>query len=103
TQPLLLRLLVNAMGTLLGGLGIAFYISQRMGSGPRDGLMLRLHVLTKKRISIVRAMLECTALLIGFLLGGTVGIGTLVSAFGIGPAIEASLGLVKKLRLAHSS
>jgi uncharacterized protein len=73
-----------------------------MGAGPRDGVMLRLHVLTKMRISIVRATLECLVLLIGFLLGGTVGIGTLIFAFGIGPAIEISFGLIKKLRLIES-
>ncbi|HEX3641702.1 MAG TPA: hypothetical protein VHV10_10455, partial [Ktedonobacteraceae bacterium] len=97
-QPLLLRLLVNIIGVLLSGLGVAFYIAPGMGSGPRDGVMLRLHVLTKRRISIVRATLECFVLLIGFLLGGTVGIGTLIFAFGIGPAIEISFGLIKKLR-----
>jgi len=97
-QPLLLRLLVNTIGVLLSGLGVAFYIAPGMGAGPRDGVMLRLHVLTKMRISIVRATLECFVLLIGFLLGGTVGIGTLIFAFGIGPAIEISFGLIKKLR-----
>ncbi len=101
-QSLLLRLLVDVIGIILVGLGTAFYISSRMGAGPRDGLMLRLHVLTNKRISIVRATIECSALLIGFLLGGTVGIGTLIFAFGIGPAVEISFGLIKKLRFIES-
>ena len=64
--------------------------------------MLRLHILTKMRISIVRATLECSVLVIGFLLGGTVGIGTLIFAFGIGPAIEISFGLIKKLQFIES-
>jgi uncharacterized protein len=101
-QPVLLRLLVNIMGVSLSGFGTAFYIAPRMGAGPRDGLMLRLHVLTKMRISIVRVMLECSVLLIGFLLGGTVGIGTLIFALGIGPAVEISFNLVKKLRFIES-
>jgi uncharacterized membrane protein YczE len=100
--PLVSRLLVDVIGVLLLGLGGALYISPHMGAGPRDGLMLRLHALTKKRISIVRATLECSALLIGFLLGGTVGIGTLISAFGIGPAIEIGFGLIKKLQFIDS-
>jgi len=100
--PLLLRLLVDMIGVLLMGLGTALYIAPRMGAGPRDGLMLRLHILTKVRISIVRATLECSVLIIGFLLGGAVGIGTLIFAFGIGPAVEISFHLIKKLRFIDS-
>jgi uncharacterized membrane protein YczE len=94
----ILRSLVDILGVLLIGLGTALYIAPHMGAGPRDGLILRLHVVTKMRISIVRAALECSVLLIGFLLGGTVGIGTLIFAFGIGPAVELSFNLIKKLR-----
>ncbi len=101
-EPLFLRLLVDVIGVMLVGLGTAFYIAPRMGAGPRDSLMLRLHVLTKKRISIVRATLECSALLIGFLLGGSVGIGTLIFALGIGPAVEISFDLIKKQRFIES-
>src|SRR5579859_3238021 len=101
-EPLFLRLLVDVIGVMLMGLGTAFYIAPRMGAGPRDSLMLRLHVLTKVRISIVRATLECSVLLIGFLLGGTVGIGTLIFALGIGPAVEISFDLTKKLRFIES-
>jgi hypothetical protein len=100
--PLLLRLLVDVIGVLLMGLGTALYIAPHMGAGPRDGLMLRLHALTKVRISIVRATLECFVLIIGFLLGWTVGVGTLIFAFGIGPAVEISFSLIKKLRFIDS-
>ncbi|MBV9614625.1 MAG: hypothetical protein JO031_04110 [Ktedonobacteraceae bacterium] len=96
-QPLLLRLLVDIAGVFLIGLGSAIYISPHMGAGPRDGLMLRLNALTKMRIAIVRAVLECSVLLIGFLLGGSVGIGTLIFAFGIGPCIEIGLWLLNRL------
>ena len=101
--PLLLRFLVDILGVLLVGLGTALYIAPRMGAGPRDGVMLRLHVLTRWRILIVRATIECSALLIGFLLGGTTGIGTLIFALGIGPAVEISFNLIKKLRDSRSS
>lgn len=95
----LVRLLVNVAGVLVVGLGTACYIAPRMGAGPRDGLMLRLHTLTKLRISIVRAIIECSVLLIGYLLGGTVWIGTLIFAFGIGPAVELSFGLLNRLHI----
>ena len=96
-QPLLLRLFIDIAGVFLIGLGSAIYISPHMGAGPRDGLMLRLNALTKMRIAIVRAVLECSVLLIGFLLGGSVGIGTLIFAFGIGPCIEIGLWLLNRL------
>ncbi|GCE22701.1 YczE/YyaS/YitT family protein [Dictyobacter kobayashii] len=95
----LLRLAVNVLGVVIVGLGTALYIAPRMGAGPRDGLMLRLHALTKFRVSIVRATIECSALLIGYLLGGTVGFGTLIFALGIGPAIELSMHLLKRLHI----
>ena len=96
-MPLVVRLLVDALGVLLMGIGTAFYITPRLGAGPRDGLMMRLHVLSHVRIAFVRAAIECSALLIGFLLGGTTGIGTLIFAFGVGPAVEIGFWLTRKL------
>lgn len=100
SQPVLTRLGANLLGVFLVGLGTALYITPGMGAGPRDGLMIRLHMLTRLRIAIVRAAIECSALLVGFLLGGTLGIGTLIFAFGVGPAVEAGFWLVKKVHLA---
>ncbi|GCE30588.1 membrane protein [Dictyobacter alpinus] len=96
---LLVRFLVNVLGVLVIGFGTACYIAPHMGAGPRDGLMLRLHTLTKLRIWIVRAIIECSVLLIGFLLGGTVGLGTIIFAAGIGPAVEISINLLNKMRI----
>jgi uncharacterized membrane protein YczE len=96
-QPLLLRLVVDVVGIFLVGLGCAIYIAPHLGAGPRDGLMLRLNVLTKVRIAVVRIALECFVLLFGFLLGGSVGIGTLLFAFGIGPSIEMGFWLLNWL------
>ena len=90
------RIILDVVGVFLMGLGTAFYITPCMGAGPRDGLMLRLHVLTRMRISIVRASIELTALTIGFFLGGPVGLGTLIYAFGIGPSVESGFWIIKK-------
>lgn len=97
TASLLLRFPVDALGVFLMGLGTAFYIAPHLGAGPRDGLMLRLNVLTKVRIAIVRTFIECSVLLIGFLLGGAVGVGTLLFALGVGPSVEVSMWLIEKL------
>ncbi len=95
-QSWVVRLAVDVLGVFLLGLGSAIYIAPHLGAGPRDGLMLRLAKLTRVRIAIVRAALECSALLVGFFLGGTVGIGTLIFAFGIGPCIELGFWLLNK-------
>ena len=101
TSSLFVRLLVNVVGVAIVGLGSAFYITPRLGTGPRDGLMMRLHALTKVRIAIVRAVIECSVLIVGFFLGGTVGIGTLIFALGIGPAVEISFNLARRVHLAE--
>ena len=94
--PLVIRLLADVAGVFLMGLGTAFYISPRLGAGPRDGLMLRLNVLTGLRIAVVRGAIECSALVIGFFLGGTVGVGTLIFAFGVGPAVEIGFWIIRR-------
>ncbi|GAC1630523.1 MAG: membrane protein [Ktedonobacteraceae bacterium] len=105
SAPLGVRLLIDVVGVFIIGIGTALYISPRLGAGPRDGLMMRLHVLTKTRIAIVRALIECSALILGFFLGGTVGVGTLLFAFGVGPCVEVGFYLVKKflLLIGHST
>ncbi len=95
----LVRLLINALGVFIVGIGTALYISPHLGAGPRDGLMMRLHKLTKIRIAVVRASIEICALVVGFFLGGTVGIGTLLFAFGIGPCVEFGFYVIKRFLL----
>ena len=84
------RITLMLVALALFGIGSALYIAPDLGAGPRDSLMLvlskRLHV----RIGVSRTGLELAALLAGWALGGTVGIGTLVFALGIGPAVELS-------------
>lgn len=73
-------------GVLLYGIGSGFYIGAGLGPGPRDGLMTGL-ARRGLRIGPVRVVLEVSVLVIGWLLGGTVGVGTVVFAFGMGPLI----------------
>ena len=81
---------------LLVGLGSGIYLIANLGPGPRDGLMTGLTKLTNLPIALVRAFLEISAVLAGWYLGGTVGAGTLIFAFGIGPCVAFGLFLVDK-------
>jgi uncharacterized protein len=90
---------------LVGGIALigpasAFYIGADLGAGPRDTLMLVGARRTRVRIAIVRGALELTALVIGVVLGGTFGVGTVLFAFGVGPIVEASFALVVRSPLA---
>jgi uncharacterized membrane protein YczE len=89
-SPLAARIVFMVAGVLVIGIGSAFYIGAGMGAGPRDSLMLVTARRTGVRIGVARATIEVVVTVIGFALGGTVGIGTLAFAFGIGPAVELS-------------
>ena len=78
-------------GVVLFGLGSGLYIGAGLGPGPRDGLMTGLAA-RGHSLRLVRTFLEVSVLVVGWLLGGTVGIGTLVFAFGIGPLVQLFLG-----------
>lgn len=78
-------------GIVLNGLATAAYIGARFGPGPRDGLMTGLARRTGRSVRLVRTVIEGSALGVGFALGGTLGIGTLVYALAIGPVIQALL------------
>ena len=89
--------LLGAIAVLLTGLGGGIYLIANLGAGPRDGLMVGLQIKTNLPIAAVRATLEITAVCVGWYLGGTVGIGTLLFAFGIGPCVALGLFLVNKI------
>ena len=72
------------------------YLIANLGPGPRDGLMTGLQRKTKLPIAAVRACIEITVASVGWYLGGTLGEGTLLFAFGIGPAVALGLFLVSK-------
>ena len=97
--PLLVRVLLLGGGILTIGVGSAFYIGADYGAGPRDSLMLVVAERSPLRIGAARAALEAAVVVVGFALGGTVGIGTLVFALLIGPSVEASFWLVTRLGL----
>ena len=84
------------IAVLTVGLGGGIYLVANLGSGPRDGLMVGLQQKTNLPIAAVRVFLEVIVVSIGWYLGGTVGIGTLLFAFGIGPAVALGLFIVKK-------
>ena len=82
-------------GLIIMAICVYLYMSTRLGCGPRDSLMLALsRRLTKIPIGIVRVMLEAIVLLIGWLLDGPVGIGTLISVFGLGLLIQLVFKIV---------
>jgi len=78
------------------------YISADFGPGPRDGLMTGLVARTGKPVWLVRTVIEATVLVVGFLLGGPVGIGTVLFAFGVGAPIGWFLALFTRIRTAHA-
>ena len=93
------QLFLAIFAVLIVGLGSGFYLVANLGPGPRDGLMTGIQRKTNLPIAAVRAFLEITVVSIGWYLGGTVGIGTLLFAFGIGPAVALGLFLVGKIFL----
>jgi len=91
------QMLMAIVAVLLVGLGSGFYLIANLGPGPRDGLMTGLQRKTNLPIALVRALLEISVVSIGWYLGGTVGIGTLLFAFGVGPSVALGLYIVGKI------
>ena len=91
------QIMLAAIAVLTVGLGGGIYLVANLGAGPRDGLMIGLQQKTNFPIAVVRTFLEVTVVSVGWYLGGTVGIGTLLFAFGIGPAVALGLFIVKKI------
>lgn len=90
------KFLMLVCGVLLVGFGSGLYLIANLGPGPRDGLMTGLQKKTNLPIAAVRAFIEITVATVGWYLGGTLGEGTLLFAFGIGPAIALALFLVSR-------
>ena len=95
----LLKLVETVVGILLVGIGSGLYLIANLGPGPRDGLMTGLQGLTSFPIASVRTSIEVIAVILGWLLGGTVGVGTLLFAFGIGPSVAIGLASVNRFSL----
>jgi uncharacterized membrane protein YczE len=90
-DQLWLRILLFAGGLVLLALATGLYIGAHLGPGPRDGLMTGLHARTGKPIWMVRTAIEVTVLIIGWILGGNVGFGTLAFAVLIGTLVHWSM------------
>ena len=91
------QVFLGAIAVFTVGLGGGIYLVANLGPGPRDGLMIGLQKKTNLPIALVRAVLEITVMSIGWYLGGTIGVGTLLFAFGIGPCIALTLFLTNRL------
>tara|TARA_B100000795_G_scaffold254914_1_gene226167 strand:- start:30 stop:677 length:648 start_codon:yes stop_codon:yes gene_type:complete len=91
------QLIMGISAVLFVGFGSGIYLTANLGPGPRDGLMTGIQKKTNLPIAVVRAFLEITVVLIGWYLGGTVGVGTFLFAFGIGPAVALGLFIVGKV------
>jgi uncharacterized membrane protein YczE len=98
TDSLVVRCSYLAIGLLCVGVGTGLYIGAGLGSGPRDGLMLGLSR-GRMTVGITRTCIEASVLVVGIALGGTVGIGTAVFAFGIGPTVHY---FMPRLRMADA-
>lgn len=88
-------------GIAVIGIGSGLYLTTNLGAGPRDGMMTGLHLRTGWPVTPIRLGLEIIVLAVGWLLGGTVGLGTVLFALLIGPAVGYGLALVA--RLSHAT
>ena len=95
-KSFLLQIIQSVVAVFIVGLGSGFYLTANLGPGPRDGLMTGLQNLTNQPIALIRTIIEVSAVGVGFYLGGIVGIGTLLFAFGIGPTVSLGIFIVMK-------
>jgi uncharacterized membrane protein YczE len=98
--PVRIAMMVGAV--VLNAFSTVLYIGAALGPGPRDGLMTGLVVRTGLSVRLVRTSIEASVLALGWLLGGTVGVGTVLYAFGIGPLVQLFLRITPKRVLAVS-
>jgi len=98
--PVRIAMMVGAV--VLNAMSTVLYIGAGLGPGPRDGLMTGLVVRTGLSVRLVRTSIEATVLTIGWLLGGTVGVGTVLYAFGIGPLVQFFIRITPNSVLARS-
>ena len=95
-KSFLFQIIQSIIAVFIVGLGSGFYLTANLGPGPRDGLMTGLQNLTNQPIALIRTILEVSAVGLGFYLGGIVGIGTILFAFGIGPTVSIGIFIVTK-------
>ena len=89
--------LINAMGQVITGVGTAIYITADLGAGPRDTLMV---VLTRRSgwpVGLIRSLIEATVLVVGYFLGGPVGVGTVLGVIIVGPSVQYSFKALARM------
>ena len=91
------KIIQACFGILVVGLGSGIYLCSNLGPGPRDGLMIGLQKQTNTSLPAIRTIIELSAVISGWLLGGVVGVGTILFVFGIGPSVGIGLTLVEKV------
>jgi len=91
------QLIAFILGVLLLAAGCGVYISADLGAGPRDTLMLLAVKKFNCSITVARTVMEVSVAVVGYLLGGPIGVGTVIMAFGLGPVIQVSLGYSGKV------
>jgi len=94
-ETFIANVILALIGVFVTGLGGAIYLVANLGPGPRDGLMTGLQTITHQPIALVRTFLEVLVVAIGWTLGGTLGLGTIFFALGIGPAIAVGVQILQ--------
>jgi uncharacterized membrane protein YczE len=90
------QLVEMVLGIVIIGIGSGLYLSSKLGAGPRDGLMMGLSRRTGRSIRLTRTVIELSVLAIAWLLGGTIGIGTVAFALGIGPVVQLTFRILRR-------
>jgi uncharacterized membrane protein YczE len=98
TDSLAARYAFVVAGIAFVGIGSGLYLTAHLGPGPRDGLMTGLHFRTGLSLRLIRTLIEGTALVCGFILGGRVGLGTVAFALLVGPGVQAAVRALGGLR-----
>jgi len=94
---MLIKLFQLLIGIFICGIGSGIYLTGNLGPGPRDGLMTGIQRITGKPIAVVRASIEIIIVILGWILGGTVGLGTIIFAIFIGPSVSFGLTIAKTI------
>tara|TARA_B100000214_G_scaffold143481_1_gene102636 strand:+ start:322 stop:987 length:666 start_codon:yes stop_codon:yes gene_type:complete len=96
-ETLFFKIIQVIIAMFIIGIGSGFYLIANLGPGPRDGLMTGLQRKTKYSFTLIRTILEISAVLFGFLLGGVIGLGTVLYAIMVGPSVSLGFYVVGRL------
>lgn len=94
-EGLIPRVLMMVIGMIIISFATYLYLGAELGSGPRDGLMVALTKVLKLPVGLIRGGIELTVFIAGYLMGGSIGWGTLIMALGMGVFIQVIFGLLK--------